>query len=55
MLVKDYKEKVVQNIEKYSKCPVVSVRQRMDGYYNVLVQDDKVLYDIIKHFIVYQI
>lgn len=53
MLVKDYKEKVVQNIEKYSKCPVVSVRQRMDGYYNVLVQDDKVLYDIIKHFIVY--
>src|SRR5690606_30109054 len=37
MLVKDYKEKVVQNIEKYSKCPVVSVRQRMDGYYNVLV------------------
>jgi diguanylate cyclase (GGDEF)-like protein len=39
------------NIKKYSTCPVVSVRQKIDDYYNVLIKDDTVLDEIIRHFI----
>ena len=51
MLVKDYKSKILKNIEKYCNCPVVSVRQGIDEYHNVLIEDDNVLEDIIQHFI----
>lgn len=51
MLIKNYKSKVIRNIEKYSNCPVVSVRQGIEEYYNVLIEDDTVLDDIILHFI----
>jgi len=51
MLVKDYKSKILKNIGKYSNCPVVSVRQGIDEYHNVLIEDDNVLDDIIQHFI----
>lgn len=51
MLVKDFKSKILKNIKKHSNCPVVSVRQGMDEYQNVLIKDDTVLDDIIQHFI----
>lgn len=40
------------NIEKHSKCPVVSVRRKIDQYYNVLIDDNTVLEEILRHFIV---
>lgn len=51
MLVKDFKEKILNNIRKYCTCPVVCVRQAMDEYQNVLIRDDNVLDEIIQHFI----
>lgn len=44
-------ESINKNIKEYSHCPVVSVRQKMEDYYNVLVNDDSVLEHIIRHFI----
>lgn len=44
-------DKVQDNIKKFSKCPVVSVHQQFDEYYNVLINDDAVLDEIIRHFI----
>lgn len=51
MYVKDFKEKIIENIRKYSDCPVVSVRQSMEEYQNVIVEDDNILEEIIRHFI----
>lgn len=50
--VQGLQERVRDNISKYSKCPVVSVRFKIDEYYNVLISDDTVLDKIIRHFIV---
>lgn len=47
----NFLEKVRYNIRKYSKCPVVSVHQEFDEYYNVIINDDAVLDEIIRHFI----
>lgn len=52
MYLKGLEDRIMDNIRKYSKCPVVSVRQRTEGCYNVLIKDDTVLDDIIRHFIV---
>ncbi len=52
MFVHGLEERVQENIRKYATCPVVSVRQKKDDYYNVLIEDDTVLDDIIRHFIV---
>jgi len=43
---------VKNNIKINSKCPVVCVRKKMDEYYNVLMDDNMILEDIIRHFIV---
>lgn len=51
MHVKDFKNNIVKNIKKYARCPVVSVRQSMEDYYNVLIEDESVLEEIILHFI----
>ena len=51
MFVKDYIQKVIDNIKKYSNCPVVSLRQTMEGFQSVLVKDDDILEEIILHFI----
>lgn len=51
MFVKDFKSNIEKNIEKYADCPVVSVRQYMEGHYNVLIEDENVLEEIINHFI----
>ncbi|TAH72774.1 MAG: GGDEF domain-containing protein [Anaerolineaceae bacterium] len=51
MVVKDFRSKIIKNIRKYSKCPVVSVRQEIEEYQNVLIKDNTVLDEIILHFI----
>ena len=45
-------ERIRSHIDTKSKCPVVSIRRKIDEYYNVLIDDNKVLEDIIRHFIV---
>ncbi|MBH1941925.1 GGDEF domain-containing protein [Mobilitalea sibirica] len=52
MYVHGFEKRIRENIKKYAKCPVVSVRQKIDEYYNVLLEDYKALDDIIRHFIV---
>ncbi|CRZ35667.1 diguanylate cyclase (GGDEF)-like protein [Herbinix hemicellulosilytica] len=52
MAIEGLEQKIRENIRKRSHCPVVSVRRRIDEYYNVLVDDYKVLEQIIRHFIV---
>lgn len=51
MYVEGFEQKIRDNIKKSSKCPVVSVRRKIDEYYNILVNDDLVLEEIIRHFI----
>jgi diguanylate cyclase (GGDEF)-like protein len=52
MAVDGLEQKIRDHISKRSNCPVVSVRRRIDEYYNVLIDDYTVLEDIIRHFIV---
>lgn len=52
MSVDGLEQKIRDHISKRSNCPVVSVRRRIDEYYNVLIDDYTVLEDIIRHFIV---
>ena len=35
------------NIRTRSNCPVVSIRRKIDEYYNVLIDDDNILEEII--------
>lgn len=51
MHVKEYKENIIENIKQYGKCPVVSIRQNIEDYFNVLIDDENILEDIIRHFI----
>lgn len=51
MSVHGFRESILENIAKYSRCPVVSVRQKTEGFYNVLIDDDSVLDEIITHFV----
>lgn len=50
--INKYKEKLLDKIEKEANCPVVSIRKELDEYYNVLVDDNRILENIIRHFIV---
>ncbi len=52
MAVEGLEQQIRNHIRTSSKCPVVSVRRRIDEYYNVLIDDNKVLEEIIRHFIV---
>ncbi len=51
MFVHDFERSIIDNIRKYSWCPVVSVRRKIDEFYNVLIDDETVLDEIITHFI----
>lgn len=51
MHVYGLEEKIRDNIRTRSNCPVVSIRRKIDEYYNVLVDDDNILEEIIRHFI----
>lgn len=52
MYVPKFLDSILKNIRKDCTCPVVSIRQKIEEFYNVLVDDDNVLEDIVKHFIV---
>ncbi len=51
MLLPNLKEQYLKYIESRSHCPVVSVRRETSNYYNVLIDDNTVLDEIISHFI----
>lgn len=51
MAVDGLEERIRKHIDESSKCPVVSIRREVDKYYNVLIDDNKVLEGIIRHFI----
>ncbi len=51
MILPNLKETYLNNIKSRSHCPVVSVRSELTDYYNVLINDDLVLDEIITHFI----
>jgi len=51
MLVQGFEKSIRANLENCI-CPVVSVRQKKEEYYNVLIDDSEVLDKIIHHFIV---
>ena len=52
MYVQGYEQAILDNINKYSECPVVSIRKKKDEFYNVLINDEHVLDEVIRHFIV---
>lgn len=49
--INDFIINVTDNIKRFSNCPVVSVKENMSEYYNVLFEEDTALDDIIHHFI----
>lgn len=51
MAVDGLEQRIRDHISISANCPVVSVRRKIDEYYNVLIDDDTVLEEIIKHFI----
>lgn len=51
MVVENLEQRIKDYIEERSNCPVVGVRRKVDEYYNVLIEDSKVLEEIIRHFI----
>lgn len=51
MHVAGFEQTINENIRKYSHCPVVSVRRKMDEYLNVLIDDNMVLDEIMHHLI----
>lgn len=48
----EFLDKVLHNIRKYSKCPVVCVNRYYDEFYNVTIDDSTILDEIIRHMIV---
>lgn len=51
MVLQNLKERYINNIKNRCHCPVVSVRREIKGYYNVLIDDNTVLDEIITHFV----
>ncbi len=52
LAVQGLEAKIRKHIDESCKCPVVSVRRKIEGYYNVLIDDDTVIEEIIRHFVV---
>ena len=46
-----FEQRIREHIRKDSNCPVVSIRQKRDEYYNVLIDDDTVMDEILFHFL----
>ena len=51
MDVKEMFEDYRRKIKKRCKCPVVSIRKEIDNYYNVIVDNNIIMDEIIRHFI----
>lgn len=45
------RERVLDKVRKYCRCPVVSVREMIDGASNLLVQNTTCMEEMIRHFI----
>jgi diguanylate cyclase (GGDEF)-like protein len=52
MFAHGFDEQIKEYVRRYAGCPVVSIRQRSEEFYNVLVEDSTILDDILKHFII---
>jgi diguanylate cyclase (GGDEF)-like protein len=52
MFMHDYDIRAIEVIKARANCPIVSVRQKIDEFYNVLIDDTLVLNEIIQHLIV---
>lgn len=52
MTLEGLEKRIRDHIRNRTHCPVVSVRKKIDEYYNVLIDNNKVLEEIIRHFIV---
>lgn len=51
MALRGLAERYKSNIKERTHCPVVSVRREIKDYYNVLIDDNIVLNELITHFI----
>ncbi len=51
MFAQGFDKSIRECISRYANCPVVSVRQKTEDYYNVLIDDSSVLDEILQHFI----
>jgi len=51
MEIKDLFEDYKNKIKSRCKCPVVSITKEIDDYYNVIVDNNIIMDDIIRHFI----
>lgn len=40
-----------ERLDREAKCPIVSIRSREEGYYNVLIDNVTAMYDMTNHFI----
>ncbi len=43
--------RIKEQIKERAKCPAVSIRRKVEGYYNVLIDDDTVIEELIRHFV----
>lgn len=46
-------KEVVARIKSEADCPVVSIREEVDGFTNILIDNEYAIYDMTKHFIEY--
>jgi diguanylate cyclase (GGDEF)-like protein len=51
IILPELMEQYIKKIKSRCHCPVVSVRRETKDFYNVLIDDNKVLDEIIRHFI----
>lgn len=49
--VEGLESRIRGHIEKSCKCPAVSIRRSIEGYYNVLIDDDTVIEELVRHLI----
>lgn len=50
-VIEGLEQRIKDNIKERSTCPVVSIRQKTDEYYNVIIDNNKILEELIRHFI----
>ena len=52
MTEKSSRQKIIDNVQKKCHCPVVSIREKVDGAVNFLVENTTGMGGLIRHFIV---
>ncbi len=52
LAVEGLEARVRGHIAEKSKCPVVSIKTKIDEYYNVMIDNDTVIEELIRHFVV---